>query len=794
MITSFYSFKGGVGRTLAVAHLGWTLARRRRDANLAVLVVDMDFEAPGLDRYFRFPGAEGCTGLAGLAEAWQAQPEGSRAGWLRGALDRPSPFALDSPHLPNLRFLPSGLLSHPDKYSGLVAFLRREMDAQPRVGDRPSLASAGFLGDLRAALASVPYVLIDSRTGLTDSAFVSTILLADVLVVCVRLNLAHLEGVEPVLGSFLVRDGVAVDDAEARYVVAVTPVPSRGGTDLQQWLGVELPKRYRRRDAETASRGTVAPPLQFVDAMVRLYEEPFLEIGNLDRQEKLLVDEAGDALPGFDQDVPLARGYQTLGSTLIGLNFKVDPEGAKALSAAARSKGKRASTLYYWEQWAASGAKAFEEVVWDLRDVVGSGPVDDATADAAERAVPRQEGPDAESGALLDLSLALYDFRDRGRRRGWTEKAVELAVQPSIRSRALRERARLRRGGVYGGVDAQDRSIDDLREAVRLAEAAALDNDSGGVWRSGARAELSDELARQRLVVEATEAIVEVPLSELPTTLLLWVLARWDLEIRLHPRNVVAASWLYWPKFQKDLTSASVSRAGFHGDVGGLRRALNTNKENDLAVVLRTHLLIIEGGVNAARSLVPMLGDPVLVALLSLLLHEPSAAAAVRALRQRLPGTSDFEYIALIAHLQPDADALDRLQTAATEASGAVELCRVLFAIALYVALQNPPRDDARSFLSEVCAAFPLAAAHAGAPRAFLGRLLEATPMNDEQRRAGDAVLAIVAPYTLPPEPETLEPLAELPMEELRSAAAALEGFYKRAERLARTLREAGEA
>jgi cellulose biosynthesis protein BcsQ len=52
-IFSFYSFKGGVGRSMAVANVAALLAR----AGNSVLVVDWDLEAPGLQKYFnRFDG------------------------------------------------------------------------------------------------------------------------------------------------------------------------------------------------------------------------------------------------------------------------------------------------------------------------------------------------------------------------------------------------------------------------------------------------------------------------------------------------------------------------------------------------------------------------------------------------------------------------------------------------------------------------------------------------------------------------------------------------------------------
>lgn len=48
MIYTFYSFKGGVGRSMAMANIAELLCRK----GLRVLMVDFDLEAPGLERYF----------------------------------------------------------------------------------------------------------------------------------------------------------------------------------------------------------------------------------------------------------------------------------------------------------------------------------------------------------------------------------------------------------------------------------------------------------------------------------------------------------------------------------------------------------------------------------------------------------------------------------------------------------------------------------------------------------------------------------------------------------------------
>ena len=49
-IVSFYSFKGGTGRSMALANIACLLATKA--VNLPVLMIDWDLEAPGLHRYF----------------------------------------------------------------------------------------------------------------------------------------------------------------------------------------------------------------------------------------------------------------------------------------------------------------------------------------------------------------------------------------------------------------------------------------------------------------------------------------------------------------------------------------------------------------------------------------------------------------------------------------------------------------------------------------------------------------------------------------------------------------------
>ena len=48
-VVTFYSYKGGTGRTMAVANVAWILAANGR----RVLAVDWDLDSPGLHRFYQ---------------------------------------------------------------------------------------------------------------------------------------------------------------------------------------------------------------------------------------------------------------------------------------------------------------------------------------------------------------------------------------------------------------------------------------------------------------------------------------------------------------------------------------------------------------------------------------------------------------------------------------------------------------------------------------------------------------------------------------------------------------------
>ncbi|WP_031063787.1 FxSxx-COOH system tetratricopeptide repeat protein [Streptomyces sp. NRRL WC-3742] len=222
-VVTFYSFKGGTGRTMALANVGWILASR----GLRVLVVDWDLEAPGLHRYYHpllvDPELHSTDGLIDLLRSYvrQALPSASGPTGLSPAewLDVPGRLddyicglALDLPPGGRLDFLPAGRQNA--AYAAAVTSFNWRSFYHGR-----DIRGGEFLRELRERWArNYDYVLIDSRTGVSDTSGICTVLMPDTVVDCFTFNAQNIRG------------GVAaahtIADTEER-AIRVMPVPMR---------------------------------------------------------------------------------------------------------------------------------------------------------------------------------------------------------------------------------------------------------------------------------------------------------------------------------------------------------------------------------------------------------------------------------------------------------------------------------------------------------------------------------------------------------------------------------------
>lgn len=219
-IATFYSFKGGVGRSMALANVALLLAQR----GARVLAVDWDLEAPGLERYFSyFEQASVRGGLLPLLTEIAGRNPGDRD----VSAFRDHLWQIDVGSGERLDLLPSGRDDHAS-----YAMLLEDFDWRRFFAD----GGGDFLEALRERWKQdYDVVLIDSRTGMSDSGGICTIQMPDVLVAMFTANEQSMLGVSDIIrASQRGRQALAYD----RMPLTVLPVPCRfgGGSEFEQSL------------------------------------------------------------------------------------------------------------------------------------------------------------------------------------------------------------------------------------------------------------------------------------------------------------------------------------------------------------------------------------------------------------------------------------------------------------------------------------------------------------------------------------------------------------------------------
>jgi CO dehydrogenase nickel-insertion accessory protein CooC1 len=191
-IVTFYSYKGGTGRTMALANVSWILASNGN----RVLAVDWDLESPGLHKFFHpFLDESTVSATPGVIEIINdyasavLDPRPRDDDWhLEYARVERHAISLEwaFPGGGKLDFLSAGRQNR--DYSAAVCSLDWD-----NFYDR--LGGGSFFRAMRDDMKQkYDYVLIDSRTGLSDVADICTVELPDVLVVCFTLSDQSIEG------------------------------------------------------------------------------------------------------------------------------------------------------------------------------------------------------------------------------------------------------------------------------------------------------------------------------------------------------------------------------------------------------------------------------------------------------------------------------------------------------------------------------------------------------------------------------------------------------------------------
>lgn len=219
-ILTFYSYKGGVGRTMALANIAILLARK----GLRVLVVDWDLEAPGLHRYFNSLKVKSAKlGLLDLLLA-SGKDLARSPDWQTYS----SIVVVDDST--RLTMLTAGKFD--EMYEGRVLAFDWSLFFKEQNGGL-------VLESLRRQrLKDFDVTLIDSRTGISDSGGVCTVQMPDVLVPVFAPNHQSLEGTrQVVVKAQQARQSLAYDRTRFLVFPIISKFDSRTEyRESQSWL------------------------------------------------------------------------------------------------------------------------------------------------------------------------------------------------------------------------------------------------------------------------------------------------------------------------------------------------------------------------------------------------------------------------------------------------------------------------------------------------------------------------------------------------------------------------------
>lgn len=277
---TFYSYKGGVGRTLALANIAIYLSR----FGLNVCIMDFDLEAPGL--HYKFPDRIKTSDIGiGLVDYISDFIAGKSTS--KSFKDMATQIISSSGNQGRIDLIPAGNVLSPSYWQKLASidwhylFYREESEGIP------------FFFDLKEKIKkqiNPDFLLIDSRTGITEMSGLCTSLLADKVVFLFTNNRENIDGARQIIHSINKSSFVPGKEAP-KIICALTRIPINEGDENKEQQIIQ----------------NVQNVLNLPTDICVLHSDRDLELS-----ESLRINQSGLA-----KDVPLIRDYLRLFSKII---------------------------------------------------------------------------------------------------------------------------------------------------------------------------------------------------------------------------------------------------------------------------------------------------------------------------------------------------------------------------------------------------------------------------------------------------------------------------------------------
>jgi cellulose biosynthesis protein BcsQ len=358
-IITFYSFKGGVGRSMALANVASILAQRGKK----VLVLDFDFEAPGLHRYFlnapnvepplkepRFTPRRRQKGVIDLFRDLRKHLRQAtlQPGQLEDAGSQPALREIVARTLGSESYKYHVNLRNPSEREGVATI---DFVAAGRFDEKYAERVRAFdwkrfyadYGEVIPILAEqlashYDYVLIDSRTGFTDIGSLCTIVMPDKLVLVFAPNQQSLAGALDV-GEQAIRERSIKRDPFPVFPL-ISRLEDTEEKEKRRWVNLT------RESFESLFRdayGMKACDLESYFDQVRVYHRGYYAYGERIAAEEEKPGVAGSMAESFrvltdrlsagpsPRRLLVNKGKCSMGAMVFGTGFVLSPPEAQSL-------------------------------------------------------------------------------------------------------------------------------------------------------------------------------------------------------------------------------------------------------------------------------------------------------------------------------------------------------------------------------------------------------------------------------------------------------------------------------
>ena len=349
-VITFYSYKGGVGRSFALANIAVLLGRWR----FRVLCIDWDLEAPGLSHFFdttteddqadSISGSK-APGLVELLDTFRTT-ENNKLQWRKYAVP------LLNQRTPNVSLIKAGCVDH--TYSRRLHGLNWNDLYDKGLGN----AFEVMFDELRQ---EYDYILLDARTGVTDFSGIITAQLPDILAFMFTTNEQSFKGATEVARRVVdARNKLTVD----RSRLLLLPIPARFEVQFEHSISTLWQERFARELEDFYQPWT--PPNTNYARVVQSTTIPYVPIWSFGERLSVVEESSTDSLSiNYSLETIAALIAHRLGQTHVLLDSRDEFVSSARRIAQTKDESRYAVFLSYAHEdvdEAARLAKCLEEL------------------------------------------------------------------------------------------------------------------------------------------------------------------------------------------------------------------------------------------------------------------------------------------------------------------------------------------------------------------------------------------------------------------------------------------------